>query len=420
MHAWLAALYGMAGGGALAALPLFFARSDRFEPMPDDSDRQKNRSGREVASAVTLDEVMACLPAATLVLNDTRLPCVISPEAKRQFTNSIGSIIRHPAFQSCVDRLLAQKKEESQPVETLIVLDVPHYRIVRAWFHKKTVPDVFLSEGYRKGGGAFSSRTTLVFVALHDETEAVLAEQQHTDFVAFASHELRTPLASLLGFIETLQGPAADDPVIQKEFLGIMSEQAKRMQRLLDGLLYLSRVQMQEHHRPTDTIGIADLLKRLSDEVSGLLAGKPVRFQVQADGVQELCVQGDEAQLLQVLMNLVENALKYGLSDRGKRNDDPLGITVSCVRAPKNAGWPTDPGLVLSVEDTGPGIPARHLNRLTERFYRVAKTASSVQGSGLGLAIVQQILARHDGRFAVESTVGEGTTCRIWLPLLSA
>ncbi|MCP1241530.1 two-component sensor histidine kinase [Acetobacter lambici] len=419
MHAWLAALCGMAGGGALAALPLFFARSDRFEPMPDDSERQKNRAGRDAASTVTLDEVMACLPAATLVLNDTRLPCVISSEAKRQFTNSIGSIIRHPAFQSAVDRLLAQKKDDPLPAEALIVLDIPHYRIVRAWLQKRIVPDVFLSEGYRKGGGAFSSKTTLVFVALHDETEAVLAERQHTDFVAFASHELRTPLASLLGFIETLQGPAADDPVIQKEFLGIMSEQAKRMQRLLDGLLYLSRVQMQEHHRPKETIGIAELLKRLSDEASGLIAGKPVRFQVQADGVQELCVQGDEAQLLQVLMNLVENALKYGLFDRGKRNDEPLGITVACARAAKNVGWPTEPGLVLSVTDTGPGIPARHLNRLTERFYRVAKTAASVQGSGLGLAIVQQILARHDGRFVVESTVGEGTSCRIWLPLLS-
>ena len=130
-------------------------------------------------------------------------------------------------------------------------------------------------------------------------------------------------------------------------------------------------------------------------------------------------MQGDEAQLLQVLMNLVENALKYGLFDRGKRHDEPLGITVACARAAKNAGWPTEPGLVLSVTDTGPGIPARHLNRLTERFYRVAKTAASVQGSGLGLAIVQQILARHDGRLSVESTVGEGTTCRIWLPLIS-
>ena len=418
MHVWLAALCGMAGGGALAALPLLFARSNHFEPLSDDSENQKNRMGRDSASAVTLDEVMACMPAATLVLNDTRLPCVISPEAKRQFTNSIGSIIRHPAFQSCVDRLLAQKKEDQQPAEALIVLDIPHYRVVRAWLQKKTVPDVFLSEGYRKGGGAFSSRTTLVFVALHDETEAVLAERQHTDFVAFASHELRTPLASLLGFIETLQGPAADDPVIQKEFLGIMSEQAKRMQRLLDGLLYLSRVQMQEHHRPKETVGIAELLKRLSDEAAGLIAGKPVRFQVQADDVQELCVRGDEAQLLQVLMNLVENALKYGLFDRGKRHDDPLGITVACVRAARNAGWPAEPGLVLSVADTGPGIPARHLNRLTERFYRVAKTAASVQGSGLGLAIVQQILARHDGRLSVESTVGEGTTCRIWLPLI--
>jgi two-component system phosphate regulon sensor histidine kinase PhoR len=325
----------------LAALPLFIARSGHFEPLPDDTERQKTRIGRDTASAVTLDEVMASLPAATLVLNDTRLPCVISPEAKRQFTNSLGSIIRHPAFQSSVDRLLAQKKEDQQPAEALIVLDIPHYRVVRAWLQKKTVPDAFLPEGYRKGGGAFSSRTTLVFVALHDETEAVLAERQHTDFVAFASHELRTPLASLLGFIETLQGPAADDPVIQKEFLGIMSEQAKRMQRLLDGLLYLSRVQMQEHLRPTEVVDVAALLSHLKRETVGLLAGKEAALTVEIPKDKTLRVEGDEAQLFQVLMNLVENALKYGLAAKVKPDGDACPLPCAASEPPRmRAGLP--------------------------------------------------------------------------------
>jgi two-component system phosphate regulon sensor histidine kinase PhoR len=259
-----------------------------------------------------------------------------------------------------------------------------------------------------------------VFVALHDETEAVMAERQHTDFVAFASHELRTPLAALLGFIETLQGPAADDPAAQREFLEIMGTQARRMQRLLDSLLYLSRVQMQEHLRPTEVVDVAALLNHLKRETVGLLAGRQASLVVEIPQDDPLEVEGDEAQLFQVLMNLVENALKYGLATKAKPGASPLSITVRGERAPPDAGWPATPGVVLSVSDTGPGIPARHLSRLTERFYRVAKTAASVQGSGLGLAIVQHVVTRHGGRFIVRSVVGQGTECCVWLPLAGA
>lgn len=412
MQVWLAVVYGVVAGSVLSSVPFAFSRLFSSSARADALGETPRRV--EVPYGLPLEEVMACLPAATLALNDSRLPCVISPEAHRQFRDCIGSIVRHPAFQNRVEYLLSNDESGSAPEEAVVVLDIPRYRVIRAWLRKKAVPATLMGEAPRKGG-----MTTVVFVALHDETEAVMAERQHTDFVAFASHELRTPLAALLGFIETLQGPAADDPVAQREFLEIMHTQARRMQRLLDSLLYLSRVQMQEHLRPTEVVDVAALLSHLKRETVGLLAGKEAALTVEIPKDKTLRVEGDEAQLFQVLMNLVENALKYGLAAKVKP-EGRLSITVRGERPPPDAGWPATPGVVLSVADTGPGIPARHLSRLTERFYRVAKTAASVQGSGLGLAIVQHVVTRHGGRFVVRSVVGQGTECCVWLPLADA
>ncbi|MCH4094921.1 MAG: ATP-binding protein [Acetobacter peroxydans] len=412
MQVWLAVVYGVVAGSVLSSVP--FALSRLFSSSARGDALGETPRRVEVPYGLPLEEVMACLPAATLALNESRLPCVISPEAHRQFRDCIGSIVRHPAFQNRVEYLLSNDESSSAPEEAVVVLDIPRYRVIRAWLRKKAVPATLMGEAPRKGG-----MTTVVFVALHDETEAVMAERQHTDFVAFASHELRTPLAALLGFIETLQGPAADDPAAQREFLEIMHTQARRMQRLLDSLLYLSRVQMQEHLRPTEVVDVAALLSHLKRETVGLLAGKEASLTVEIPKDKTLRVEGDEAQLFQVLMNLVENALKYGLAAKVKP-EGRLSITVRGERAPPDAGWPATPGVVLSVADTGPGIPARHLSRLTERFYRVAKTAASVQGSGLGLAIVQHVVTRHGGRFVVRSVVGQGTECCVWLPLADA
>ncbi|MFT8656901.1 MAG: ATP-binding protein [Acetobacter papayae] len=413
MQVWQAVAYGVMAGSVLSSVPFLLSRMFSLRERAEALGAMPRRV--EVPYGLPLEEVMACLPAATLALNESRLPCVISPEAHRQFRDCIGSIVRHPAFQNRVEFLLSNGESSSAPEEAVVVLDIPQYRVIRAWLHKKAVPAALMGEAQRKGGLA-----TVVFVALHDETEAVMAERQHTDFVAFASHELRTPLAALLGFIETLQGPAADDPAAQQEFLEIMSAQARRMQRLLDSLLYLSRVQMQEHLRPTEVVALTDLLNHLKRETVGLLAGKNAALTVDIPQDEGLRVEGDEAQLSQILMNLVENALKYGLAAKAKSGGAALSITVRGERAPPDAGWPATPGVVLSVADTGPGIPARHLSRLTERFYRVAKTAASVQGSGLGLAIVQHVVTRHNGRFVVRSVVGQGTECCVWLPLADA
>jgi two-component system phosphate regulon sensor histidine kinase PhoR len=226
------------------------------------------------------------------------------------------------------------------------------------------------------------------------------------DFVANASHELRTPLATLSGFIETLQGPAAEDEPARERFLDIMALEAGRMSRLIDDLLSLSRIELDKHVRPVtqlDLAGVvADVRKTLAmrleaDErqlVVGDMAGLPP-------------VIGDRDQLLQVLHNLVSNALKYG------RTGTP--ISIGAVAEPAAAGTPAQ--VRLTVTDIGDGIGPEHLPRLTERFYRVdSQRSRKMGGTGLGLAIVKHIVERHRGRLDIASVQGEGTTVSFTLP----
>ncbi|OUJ15866.1 hypothetical protein HK27_06505 [Acetobacter orientalis] len=379
------------------------------------------RTPARVRLLMAVEQVVGALPQAVLVLDNDRRLLYASPQAYRDFGENLGSIERHPAFQSAMDKLATRPPTRSTEIEEArIVLDIPLHRIVHGFFQKTAFSKTqFLGENDRLDGGQHQS-VLLSFVALHDVTEAEMTERQQADFVAYSSHELRTPLAALMGFIETLQGPAADDPEAQREFLDIMAAQGRRMQRLLDGLLYLSRVQMLEHQRPRGVVKLADLCIRLQNETSILFRQNDAKLVVEPPSHPEICVVGDEDQLLQVLINLVENALKYGGCDTDQTRQDPLMVTVGFHKAEPLGGWPVGPGVVLSVSDNGPGIAARHLPRLTERFYRVPKTSAMVQGSGLGLAIVQHVITRHGGRFVIESTVGTGTDCLIWLPIAQA
>ncbi|GBQ78964.1 two component sensor histidine kinase PhoR [Acetobacter malorum DSM 14337] len=416
MHEALIAVAGiLVGSGLTASLLVARVRPEKTETSSYHQEESPVSSRTAVPEGV--EQVMACLPAATMVLDGERRLHYASPEALRIFEDNLGSIKRHPAFQTALDRL--GEKSFDAPVcskTARIVLDVPHHRVILARFQKHVLPAT-LFVGTR-GGSVSSDRSqhTLVFVALYDETEADNTERQHTDFVAYASHELRTPLAALMGFVETLQGPAADDPEAQQEFLGIMAAQGKRMQHLLDDLLYLSRVQRVEHQRPRGSVTMQDLFARLKTESQALFRLKKAKLTIQSVSDPALCVAADISQLVQVLINLIENAFKYGTLPDAEGASSALQVTVSCTAASPDARWPAVPGVVLSVADNGPGIAARHLPRLTEHFYRVPKTAATVQGSGLGLAIVQHVVTRHGGRFVVESTVGKGTTCKIWLP----
>jgi two-component system phosphate regulon sensor histidine kinase PhoR len=237
---------------------------------------------------------------------------------------------------------------------------------------------------------------------LIDRSETHASEQMRTDFVANASHELRTPLATLLGFLETLSDDsvAADQPT-RSRFLKIMWDEARRMHRLVDDLISLSRIEAERFSLPRESIELLPLVEEVRVALAPLLEAKKAAIRVARSGSDPV-VLGDRAQLAQLLQNLLTNSLRYGRPERE--------VTVAFQDSGPEM-------LRLSVIDQGEGIAPEHLPRLTERFYRVDPSRSrSVGGTGLGLAIVKHIVGRHRGRLDIRSTVGEGTAVHVYLP----
>jgi two-component system phosphate regulon sensor histidine kinase PhoR len=252
---------------------------------------------------------------------------------------------------------------------------------------------------------ALSGQTGVVLF-FRDLTSARRLESMRVDFVANASHELRTPLASLLGFIETLQGPARNDPAARERFLEIMRGQAQRMTRLIDDLLSLSRIEMRAHLPPETVIDLVPVAIHMVDTLSPLIRERGMTVAVTTPP-EPLWVLGDRDELLRVTENLIGNAVKYG--EGGGR------IEVSLARRSGPDG--ASPEAELCVRDHGPGIAPEHLPRLTERFYRVDVAESRQKGgTGLGLAIVKHIVNRHRGRLVIESEPGQGAAFRVVLP----
>jgi two-component system phosphate regulon sensor histidine kinase PhoR len=237
-----------------------------------------------------------------------------------------------------------------------------------------------------------------VLLTVDDLTPIRRAERMRVDFVANASHELRTPLASLLGFVETLQGPAREDTVARTRFLEIMRVQAKRMARLVDDLLSLSSIEQKEHLQAHDCVNMCDVLAHVRDALMHVAHDKGVELAVTMPSTPVM-VNGDRDDLIRLVENLTDNAIKYGQS--GQKVDVEL-IPATADGAPEVA---------VNVRDFGPGISADHVPRLTERFYRVDTNESRGKGgTGLGLAIVKHILGRHGGRLVITSEVGKGST----------
>ncbi len=240
---------------------------------------------------------------------------------------------------------------------------------------------------------------------IRDLTSARRLEHMRVDFVANASHELRTPLASLIGFIETLQGPARNDEPARERFLGIMRDQAQRMSRLIDDLLSLSRIEMNLHVPPSDVVEMGLLVRHMIETLAPLAQERGVTLALeQPPG--PLFVVGDRDDLLRVIENLVENAIKYG--QNGRRVD----VTMQIADGPRRGGRE----VIVEVRDYGPGVAPEHLPRLTERFYRADVAHSREKGgTGLGLAIVKHIVNRHRGRLEIDSRLGEGASFTVYL-----
>jgi two-component system phosphate regulon sensor histidine kinase PhoR len=327
--------------------------------------------------------VVERLPDPLIVLASDRSVRRANSAARVAFGTDMPAVLRHPELRAAIDRAFASGATEVAEV----TLPVPMQREV----HAAVVPmDPPIADGGR------------AVVVLSDRTRERAVERTRADFVANVSHELRTPLASLIGFIDTLRGPAADDPPAQQKFLGIMSEQAARMNRLIDDLLSLSRIELIEHQPPSATVDLHRLVTRLVAGFEPRLKERSVKLDVRMpDDVP--AVIGDADQLTQVLQNLLDNAVKYGR----ERGTVQLEVAVASGR----------PGVTITVADQGAGIPREHLPRLTERFYRVDTGRSrAAGGTGLGLAIVKHIVNRHRGQLSIESEEGFGTTVSVSLP----
>jgi two-component system phosphate regulon sensor histidine kinase PhoR len=323
------------------------------------------------------------LPDPCILIDRRSLVLHLNRPAAREFPALVSGALltlalRNPALLNAIGAVRAN----GQPQSIELQQTVPN----ETW-HRVHVAPLPPGEGW-------------LAITLQNLTEPKRLEQLRSDFIANASHELRTPLTSLVGFIDTLLGPAADDPAARERFLGIMRQQAARMSALIDDLLSLSRIELRQHVRPTGAVELGTLLREVAEGFEAQASEAGVAISVEAPA--SVIVTGDRNELYEVFENLVDNALKYG--GDGKRIEMAVG--------PGRLGY----AYAVTVTDHGAGIDAQHVPRLTERFYRIdAESSRKKKGTGLGLAIVKHIVHRHRGQLSIRSTPGEGTRVEVLL-----
>lgn len=374
----LASILAVATGAALLPQPARAPRTVIANAI--------RRPGRTLDQRAAL--LIAALPDPCIVV-DRRGVVVLHNEKARAAVpglrqgDPLSFVLRAPDVTEAVQSVLAANAARTVSYHEKVPIE--------RWFEAHVAPIRVDVSG--------TSQPDYAVVTIHDNTNQQRIERMRVDFVANASHELRTPLASLSGFVETLQGPARNDPEARARFLDIMRGQALRMSRLIDDLLSLSRIELHAHVLPQDVVDLRGVVAQTVDALGPLARENGVEVVMSLPDAPQR-IRADRDELYRVCDNLIENAIKYGAS--GKRVD-----IVVRSEAPSD-GFPE--AVVLIVTDKGPGIAIEHIPRLTERFYRV-DTESSRQkgGTGLGLAIVKHILARHRARLEVESRIGEGS-----------
>jgi two-component system phosphate regulon sensor histidine kinase PhoR len=348
--------------------------------------RHRERQGQLEGDLEAARAVLAALPDPLVLVDDERRIRRVNPPASELFghglvSRDLATAIRNPGVLAAVDATLA----DDMPRLVEFELSAPVARHFRARVER------------------VHGEEAAALVALTDLTALKRAEQLRADFVANASHELRTPLSAVIGFIETLEGPAADDAEARTRFLPIMRQQAGRMARLVDDLLSLSRIELNEHLPPRESVDLGPVLTDVTRSLELKAQTREIRIELGVTA-PELPVAGDEEELAQVFQNLIDNAIKYGAAGSA--------ITVTAGPSPKLSG-----GVAVAVQDRGEGIAREHIPRLTERFYRVDSARSrAMGGTGLGLAIVKHIVSRHRGVLEIESELGLGSRFTVHLP----
>jgi two-component system, OmpR family, phosphate regulon sensor histidine kinase PhoR len=354
------------------------------------------------------------LPEATLLVDREGRVAASNREARRQLQFEalglrLSAILRHPEILEAAHAAAVEgttrvvEYENAAPVEE-------HYRVYVA-------PIAWGAE-------------TAALMIFHDQTAHIVTERMRADFLANASHELKTPVTSISLLIETLGGAAREDGAARERFLGLMERQVDRMRRLIDDLLSLSKIEINEHVPPSERADLVMIAREAIEILGAVAAERRVTVRLSPEAAEHLVI-GDRFQLVQVAQNLIDNAVKY-TPENGAVTVE-IGVAEGREAAADRAGkqWPDasrisllTPGppasrrfVYLRVTDQGPGIPRRHLPRLSERFFRVERDQQAVErpGTGLGLAIVKHIVNRHRGGFVVESELGRGSAFAVYL-----
>jgi two-component system phosphate regulon sensor histidine kinase PhoR len=344
-----------------------------------------------------VESILRCMIEGLLVVDTQGRVILLNQNAQKMFNlaprrNFFGAslleVSRHPEMKRLMEEVLACDCSKECFTKEISLDD-------DKWFR---VNAVSLRDGNEKPLGYI-----LVF---HDVTELKRLETVRSDFVANVSHELRTPVTAIRGYAETLLHSPPSDPKDAEHFLGIIHRHSERLGRLIDDLLTLSDLESGQIRLEMGKLQAADLIGRVLEIFQDQAAKKNVALWQSVDAHLPLII-GDADRLQQLLINLIDNALKYTPS--GGR------IEVAARLVSSNNHQP--PRVEIAVADTGCGISEKDLPRLTERFYRVDKARSrELGGTGLGLAIVKHIVQAHHGLLRIESKIQKGTTVRVFLP----
>jgi two-component system, OmpR family, phosphate regulon sensor histidine kinase PhoR len=333
------------------------------------------------------DPLMLIDPEGRVLFANRAMRTVVGVDAQNK---RVSALLRTPAVLEAVERTSATG--EASSIE--FTIPVPVERHYQAYVRRT------------------ASQPPVTTLLLHDLTAIKRTEQMRVDFVANASHELRTPLAAVSGFIDTLKGHARDDAPARDRFLDIMAVEAGRMRRLIEDLLSLTRIELNEHVRPSGKVSLDAIVGEAFAALGPLAQVDGIRLELSAaPGLPP--VTGERDELIQLFQNLIHNAIKYG---------KPGGhVWVTLQPAPASGARGVDVMVAATIRDDGEGIAPDAVPRLTERFYRVdVKRSREKGGTGLGLAIVKHIVNRHQGRLTIESKAGEGSTFTVLLPIAPA
>ena len=376
-------------------------------------------AGTEAAASMPTERLADSFMQALITVSPRQKVIYMNKTARDMFPEvkmgqPLASVIDHPGLRDMIDNVMA-----GRPAEPIILhLHTPveqHFRLTASLLDVPVPGD--------------STRRSRVILVLYDVTDIERANALRADFLANASHELKTPIASLLGYIETLNGHAKDDAEAQTRFLGIMQQQAERMQRLIDDLLSLRRIEQTEHIAPTQTGDLFLAARAARESVAPMAKSRDVK--IKYSGSKSLPVIGKQDELVQLVLNILDNAVQMSpqgskvlISSEELKNWRPGDgfpeARLDHHSARREIIKPPTAGrnyTVLRLRDDGPGFAPDHLPRLTERFYRIAGDRKSHEkGTGLGLAIVKHIILRHRGGLFIETAEGIGTEFSLFLP----